>query len=351
MSDMYGAPIGQGAAEADMRQETKGALDAVEEMGRIAMQPAQQRRQEAAADMETIQAQQAKRMQQLGIDYQAAQQVAAKGGILTVDQAPSAQPSAADALMKMAQYGSDNGMDPVSLAPLWEKAAAIKQHEAAAASSGAQAKVQELTVQAKRNALRGSFAQAALEGGAANYAAIRAAAIEQTPPGEKSDIGRLPEDYNQAVPLLKAALSQSMSVKEKLEQQASESLDEARERRQEAASANDYAKVGVSKAREKLIKAQTDNEIKYGGPDAPGTKKAKGQLTQAQEATAAARDRKEFPMMPVDPKDVIVGKSYNLNGRRFTIVGKGPDGKPMLRPVQDAAPPKRQVAPTPDEDE
>jgi hypothetical protein len=334
-----------------MRQERQGFLSDAKAMGEIAMQPVQQRALEGQVETQDMALQQAQRMQQLGIDYAAAQKVAEQGGILTTDKAPSAQLSAADSLLKMAQFGADSGMDPVQLAPLWEKAATIKQHEAAAASSDAQAKVQELKAQAERNAQRGAFAQAALEGGAANYAMIRGQAIANMPAGEKSDLSRLPEDYAQAVPLLKAALSQSMSVKDKLELEASASLDEARERRQAAGAAKDFAAVGVAKAREALLKAQTDNEKKYGGPDAPGTKKATGQLTVAQEATLAAKDRKEFPGFPVEPALRFVGKTYNYNGQRVLVVAKAKDGTVTLRKIEGAAPPKRQVTPAPDEDE
>ncbi len=51
MADMFGAPVGIGAAEADQRQNVLGGLQAYETVGKIEQQPAQKALLEAHAKL------------------------------------------------------------------------------------------------------------------------------------------------------------------------------------------------------------------------------------------------------------------------------------------------------------
>jgi hypothetical protein len=331
MADMFGAPIGIGAAEQDMRQNVLGGLAATKMLGEIEAQPTHLRYLKAQTELEEAKVRDAQVMQNLATNFQASEAAAAKGEILTVANAPAKKKAPGQALIDMANLGMSKGVSPVLLTPLWEKGAAIAQHAAAAESSAAntaKTKVETVIKQAER---MGASAQAILDAGPKNYGNILAKIASTLSPEQSKALEMLPLDYNSAVPLLKAMVTSTMQVKDKLQLDLNKIKTDAQIARWNNANARGNAQLGVAKAQEKLITKKSELLEKYGGKNLQSTIDQKRAATRSKEAVTEKIDALEFPAAPLNPKDWEIGKSYTAADKsRFTIL-KDADGKAQIR--------------------
>ena len=332
MADMFGAPIGIGAAEQDMRQNVLGALQAQDMLGKIEMQPAQRRMTEAharlygaEADLKEAQARDQRTMQEIAQGVAAARQAATRGELLTVENQPTRPRSLAEPYVQMLAEAERRGVSPMVTEKIATQAAGILQKEAAAVNSAAQAQIHKIDMQAKAAERVGSLAQMGLAG-PQQYAQARMMMAQEGIPTQE-----LPEDFQQAVPMLQGLVDQSMKAKDKLDLSRKDLHEKAQEKLWKSSEARNYAAVKTATAREELVKERTSLLRKNGGATSPEAKAHKEELTAATKARREAAERKEFPQMPIDPAAIQLGKSYtDKQGRRITAVGKDSKGLPVF---------------------
>lgn len=306
MSAMFGAPIGIGAAEQDMRQAALGGLQAQKLLGEIAEQPDHARLTRAHAELYEGQAAKARAeasdAQKLAELSAAA---AAQGRIATVDDLdPKTPQSGADYLERLAGLAADKGVSPKATADLYTKAAGIRQKEAAALSAQATEQVRKLDAGAKRAERIGALATMALAG-PEQYAQARMLAAQEGLP-----IDKLPQSLDAARPLLQGLISSSMSAKDTMEAKRKEIHDTAQKARWDSANARDSASVKLAEKRGALIEERTKLIKKNGGSGSPEAQAASREMATTRRAIREAKVRKEFPPAPLDPSARQPGKTY-----------------------------------------
>jgi hypothetical protein len=306
MADMFGAPIGIGAAEQDMRQAALGGLQAQKLLGEIAEQPDHARLTRAQAELYEGQAAKARAeasdAQKLAELSAAA---AAQGRIATVDDLdPKTPHSGADYLERLAGLAADKGVSPKTTADLYTKAAGIRQKEAATLSAQATQQVRQLDAGLKRAERVGALATMALAG-PEQYAQARMIAAQEGLP-----IDKLPQSLDAARPLLQGLISSSMSAKDTMEAKRKELHDTAQKARWDSANARDSATVKLAEKRGELIEERTKLIKKNGGSGSPEAQAASREMAATRRAIREAKVRKEFPPAPLDPSARQPGKTY-----------------------------------------
>lgn len=306
MADMFGAPIGIGAAEQDMRQAALGGLQAQKLLGEIAEQPDRARLTRAHADLYSAQADKAREEASDArklVELSAA--AAAQGRIATVDDLdPKAPQSGADYLERLAGLAADKGVSPKTTADLYTKAAGIRQKEAATLSTQATEQVRKLDAGLKRAERLGALATMALQG-PEQYAQARMIAAQEGLP-----VDRLPQSLDAARPMLQGLITSSMSAKDTIEAQRKEIHDKAQKARWDSSNARDSAAVKLAEKRGMLIEERTKQIQKNGGSGSPEAKKAAEEMAATRRAIREAKVRKEFPPAPLDPSARQPGKTY-----------------------------------------
>lgn len=306
MADMFGAPIGIGAAEQDMRQVALGGLQAQKLLGEIAEQPDRARLVRAHAELYESQA--AKAREEANDARKLAElsaAAAARGQIATVDDLnPRVPRSGADYLEQLADLAVDRGVSPKTTADLYTKAAGIRQKEAATLSAQATQQVRQLDAGLKRAERLGALATMGLQG-PQQYAQMRMLAAQ-----EGLSVDHLPQDFNAARPLLQGVISSSMSAKDTIEAKRKEIHDAAQKARWNSSNARDSAAVKLAEKRGALIEERTKQIQKNGGSGSPEAKKAAEEMAATRRAIREAKVRKEFPPAPLDPSARQPGKTY-----------------------------------------
>lgn len=306
MADMFGAPIGIGAAEQDVRQAALGGLQAQKLLGEIAEQPDHARLTRAHAELYEGQAAKARAeasdAEKLAELSAAA---AAQGRIATVDDLDAEKPrSGADYLERLAGLAADNGVSPKTTADLYTKAATIRQKDAATLSAQATQQVRQLDAGLKRAERVGALATMALAG-PEQYAQARMIAAQEGLP-----IDKLPQSLDAARPLLQGLISSSMSAKDTMEAKRKEIHDTAQKARWNSANARDSASVKLAEKRGALIEERTKLIKKNGGSGSPEAQAASREMAATRRAIREAKVRKEFPPAPLDPSARQPGKTY-----------------------------------------
>ena len=191
MSDMFGAPIGIGAAERDQVALTRGALEAQETLGKIAAQP---------AALEHTQAQTRLLKGQAGVlEAEAGDQSWMAAQVRTPGAAPgqvgtpgaTAESQAASAMERFSTLPAkamEAGRPKLAL-ELMTKLGTMQQHEASARASDAAARVRDSNVRKETLKQIGGIANAALQMNDAELTeawpglAMRVAQMPGLPPG------------------------------------------------------------------------------------------------------------------------------------------------------------------------
>lgn len=344
MSDMFGAPIGIAAAETDQRQVVQGALLAQKTLGEIAAQPADLALKEAharlygaEADLKQAQVADQKTMQELAEGVAKARQAARQGVVLTADDLRGAKgepKSLAEPYEEMLALAADRGVSPLVTEKLAKDAATIRKNEATAASAQAEEKVRRITAQEKSLEMIGAGASALLEGGPANYARLKAGMIEQTPPGQPSLVGWLPMDYASAVPLLRAAVTQSMKAKDKLRNDREAAMQPVKKALYQAQTGKAVAGTQLANQRYNLAVQKFNNIKKYDGDESESAHEGRQSMNTRRDVLNYTVMNKEYPQASADPASWVDGKPYRI-GTTFFFARKGPDGKMGYEEIKD----------------
>lgn len=304
MSDMFGAPIGIGAAEQDIRQAALGQLQAQKLLGEIAEQPDHAKLVRAHVELYAAQAEKAraaaaeqKKLADLSTE------MAAQGRDATVNDLGEPL-SGADYLEQFAQLAANKGISPVTTASLYAKAAEIRQKEAATLSTQAREKVWQLDVAKKRAERIGALATLGLQG-PQQYDQMRMLAVQEGLP-----IDQLPQDFTAARPVLQGFVTSSMTAKDTIDTERRKIHEAAQEKRWQSANARDSASVKLAEKRGELITERTQLLRKNGGGTSAEAKEAAQEMAATRRAIREAKVRKEFPPAPLDPSARQPGRTY-----------------------------------------
>ena len=348
MGEMFGAPIGIGAAEQDMRQVALGGLQAQELLGKIEQQPAQQALAEAharlygsEADLKQVQVKQQQILQKLAEDSANANAAASQGEVYTADQARSAlgggPTSQAEPFERMLALATKQNINPLMTEELGKRAVAIRKDEAMTAYRNAQAAKQQIDAQHEQLAMASSQAQGLLAGGPQNYDKLRASIIAQTPPGQPSGVDLLPEGFEEAKPFLQQFVVQGMKAKEWLDTQREAAAETAKEALWRAQTGSAGAAAALSGQRLKLAKQEFDFRAKNDGERSPSAAQARESMNRRRDVLNLKELDAAYPQAPADPKLWAEGKKYRI-GDKFFVARKGSNGEVGGEPITDIPP-------------
>ena len=98
----------------------------------------------------------------------------------------------------------------------------------------------------------------------------------------------------------------------------------------------------MAKSRKALIDVQKNLLNKYGGENSQTTIDARKASTAAKEAVAQAKLDKQFPALPLDPKQLVVDQGYTVKDAagkaiRVVYIGKNAAGEPLYEKASDYA--------------
>ena len=347
MTELFGAPQGIMAREEGNRAAMLGGLGAQKLLGEIAAQPveldyrkslarlhgaeATAKEAESAAQLQLLKLQQDWVTKEQDAREQLVDAAASQGRTATVadlheGSAQSGGVSQADSLRRFADFAEQHGTPPMALAGLHDKIAGIAEKEAIGFYRNAQGQDIE---EKRKSALRqriGGIAQGASASPQAYAAAMMSPDRKLLPP-------ELTGDYATDAPILRAVAQQSMTADQQADNARQDRDQRSRELRRSAGSAASTAAVTRNQAQADIATERLRILKKYGGDSAEETLKAKRTANEAAQRAMDAKDAKAYPPIPLNPKDIAVGDSYSKDGKNYKVVGKGPDGKPVFRPV------------------
>ena len=297
MADMFGAPIGIGAAEDDMRKNVLGALNAGKILGEIEQQPAETRAKEAQARLYTAQA------------AEKEQEAAATKRMLELISGPSVQGEEGSPTSKLDAMGNAAlAAGKFTLgADLLGKASTMRSQAATAAT----AEVRQTLMETRTKKLK-----AEKVGGLAGAVTDQASWDRIRPQLEADGLSDLPPEFSAAAPILtqlnqaSMTAAQQLAAKEKsLDRTARAAHWQAQEKEWNARIARANAAITLSQERLAQLK-------KNGGPNAEATREAQKALTKLREAQRAAVEGKAQTQfnrgaVPSDPTKRQVGGVYN----------------------------------------
>jgi hypothetical protein len=239
MAELFGAPLGFLASDENARKNVMSGLQSAELLGKLGMQPAeleltkaQTAEKIAGAEnqraLATWHGAQALKALQEAADARAIQDLEekARAGHIAELEAKGIQPNvqntppgksflqptrASDYLVGLIEAAKKYGAPSRAMLPVLEKFATMRQHEAATESAQAQQIVHKLTADEKAmDALSG----VAIDGmrNPEAWKVARAGAVARGLPG----IDMIPENYQQASPILANLANASLSQKERL---------------------------------------------------------------------------------------------------------------------------------------
>lgn len=351
MADMFGAPIGQGAAETDIRQVAQGALLAQKALGEIGMQPAEKALKEAHAKLYEEEARQKEianqsQQQMLGLSAGFSKQEAQaaivgmgnQGKIATInDVGLNGQPPVNSPLARQQRwikYLEDQGAPEMMVAPLRKELAAETQHYAAAEHNIAQAAEQKAQAQKKGLERRAAWAMA-IQKDPTQYPRMLQEALNDPDPEVQKRAAALPTVYNPRV--INSIIYQGVEAAKQIDQEREERQAKARIALEGARTEAAKASTKLRGVRADIAAVDLDVAKKFRGPTAEATLQKKQQSVQADAAKADALDNKNFTGWPVDPKQFITpGKGYKApNGQRVIYVGRDKAGEPQFEPASE----------------
>ena len=350
MSENFGA---FGGLKVNQTSALKG-LEAQETLGKIAMQPAQQklaeshaRLYEASAEEKEESVRSQKRLAELI-------QGLPPGGSEGTQPTPT---DLANQMLRLSGLAAKSGLikDSTELAT---KASTILQHVASAAESDADAALQKMRRDDIILDMVGGLAQSGLESqtayDAARMAALNDPVLIDAMKKRGFDITKMPTDFNRAKPALQALVTQTMKAKDKLAQ-------DTRDRVAKAEIAKDGAAAQASIASAKAADANLERlnqiiaDVKKNDGDTTGgardlraeKKKAIKDKAEKDKLAEEARARKQasidaarFTPVPkeaiADPSKREVGRTYMTPKGPLTWTGQG--WKPLVEARLPAAP-------------
>lgn len=313
MSELYGAPSGILAAQANERAGLASGLNAFKLLGEIEKQPAEKRLAEAHARLYEGQASlaesQARDLAQMQALERDVAQARSQGVDLTVEDAArrSAQSklsSLSEPIEQLVAEGQRRGTPLRLMLPAIKEIVYLRGKEATMLSQEA-TRLEHLANVAKKDADRkGALATLGLKG-PQSYAQMRAMAAEEGLP-----INGLPESFEQAVPILQGIVASSLSVKEQADLTVKDAQLKATKARDVVTERKANAYIAAAIARKDLVVEKLNKLKKNDGGASPEVVELRRERTEASRAVREARERKEFPPAPLDPKARTPEQSY-----------------------------------------
>ena len=344
---MFGTPVGYITADQENRRDEAHWLDVQKTLGELAAQPDHQallRAQAGHLNAETnVLKSQASDQAQLANIAQLIAGKAERGEIATTDDLKDGVPKTpADYYERLFKLSVQNNMSPVVTEKLANTTALLRQRDAQVNAAQSTQQLNQIKIMKDRLEMRGSFAAAALQAGPGQWAQMRQAAVDRTPPGQPSELDSLPQDWYAAQPVLRAAVNEAVSGKDQLELMQKRILDAAHIKRWDSANAKDTAAVELAGKRGEFIDVKTGLLKKNGGSASAEAKAAQAEMANSRRAIREAKDRKEFPRAPLAPEDRELGQTYTAaNGAKFLWTKNPATGKGaavMLAPPSGTQP-------------
>ena len=371
MSDLFGAPSGIIASDQNIRQNVLSGLAATETLGKIGMQPIQANEMAARARLfgaEATEKETAARAQQSMLDLQAGfardeaerrargqlvEQGKAAGVDATVADIPQGglvNQSQAAPLERFAQYARDHGAPPMLLEKTDAAIAGIREKEAIAAYRTAQAGEIQFKQQTQKFTQLGNIA------GTASQSPQSYMAVLSNPQMRAMLPPNLTGNFATDKPILEAVMNASQDSIKRLNLEREMQDDRSKQARRSAASKKDDAIISRAQAQTDLVRQRLDNLKKNGGESSPSVVKAREDLERHRQEVDAAKIRKEFPPVPLDPKARSFVQTYTAaDGKTRFMWDKDPvTGQGVARRVtgptaaKGAAPAARPAAEEPD---
>jgi len=346
MSELFGAPNGIIASDANIRQNITAGLAAAKTLGEIEQQPVElelkraqvgntnalARYHGAEADKALAAIEKGKRWdafqrQAVEEDQAKARADAGKraqglGGLTVGDMRPGgfSAPAATvgTRLMSMAETLQRLGAPPEEVAKFAKEGSLVVQHEAAAEHSKSQVAGEQLKQRGDRSKQLATIANYALQGETQFRTALASAAGD---PILAPYLTRIPQNFNDARPLLAKLVAEGNTMHEKAMEAAADLT--ARSRASEAAAANKRAdaSVMVAGAKFKVLNELYERRVANDGHNTPEAREAAKELTESRRSLREARDAKAFTKIPLSSADVIIGTNYTLaNGQKAKAV-------------------------------
>lgn len=323
--EMFGAPAGIGAAEADLRQNVVGALQAQKVLGEIAMQPEEQRLK--AAHARAYEAEAGAKEQEMRQTQMVMQRMAALGQ----RQGEAADlPDPASKLDEIGNIMLESGAY-VKGAKMLSDASRVRAQTATAET--AVVRQQLMADRAKKIELEhvGSLAASAADQASWDY--VR-------PQLEEKGLQGLPADFNAARGLLQTISRGSMTAAQQLAAKAKDVENGQRQAHWTAQEREWNSRITRANAAVRLTNAKYDDFVKNGGANSAAAldlKKARAEAIRAR--TAAQQGKADFDvaknMPPTDPTKRQVGKAYT-NGKGQWATWNGKDFTPLSGPPRGA---------------
>lgn len=356
MAELYGAPVGILAAEANSRANILSNLNAQKTFGEIAMQPAKLEQEIAqtemfrahaglyrsqSATMETARTAEAEmlQLQQRFLQKERDKEELARGELIaateaqgrtaTINDLPfggSAQGKKPTSLERFAAFAEANGAPPLVLASVFKDISKVAEQTAVGDYRAAQARKTDEDAQQARFKQLGGIALAAADNPRSYASIMMDSAARKLLPKELSG------NYQTDAPVLRAIAQSSMTANEQIDNKRLQAEADSKALRRTAGIAASNANVAASKVNVDLATERLAQLKKNGGDLSEATIEAKRAVTDAREAKTRADAAKASPAMPLNPKDVQVGKSYTgAGGVVYDIVGKDASGNPIGR--------------------
>lgn len=367
MAELFGAPLGEIAAEQLTRQEYLGALQAQHALGEIEKQPAQRqliqaqaRKTSAEASTGELKVQQAQRAMRLEQDFQASRRlqagVAAQGRLADVTDLPPGvragtqtlseamrQTSLADPLREKYNWMRNNGGTTEDLADLAKEIAATEEKEAIAGYRNTQARQGQQKLQEGQAQQMGGMARSAAASSGA-YSQFYMALAGQNSPMAKWLTG----DYTTDKPRLEAYANSTETALQQSQEARAQAKLELEEKRAKASNAHAYAGAALAKARKEKIDLQVEAIKKAGGEGSPEMVALKETQTAAKMQQMEKERLVMHPALKLSSSTWVEGKTYTLADGSVGRVMKDP--KTGEWAVDVILPPLKRMTPrTPDE--
>jgi len=340
MSELFGAPSGDIAAQKLREDALKSNLDAQESLGRIALQPvevqlkqAQTRLAGAEAGAKELATGQAAQEMQLEQDFvkdpqrQAqmtfAEKLERQGKIATTDDLQDGRvptlPSEADYFEKFAAYARSRNAPPSMLTKITDKIATIREKEAIAAKDQAIAYQDEQKGKAEQAKRVSNVASAAAESPAAYMAIMGNPATSRLLP-----LKLLTGDYNADLPMLKAVAAAGQDSLTRMENLRKEADDVSKDKLRMAQKNKANADVVRQEEEFQWRKKDAEMKAKHEGPYAVGASEANQALEESRRVLSIKRHLEQYPAYPLDDKTLELGKAYTAPDGRVGVYSKNP---------------------------
>ena len=319
MDGLFGTPTGQIAREEQNRKNVLAEGEAWKTLGEIEAQPS--KRALEAAHTRLWNATAAKEEAETQGTTNLGQLLEIANKTLPQDMSPD------DRMVAVGEMALKSGLiKPAEKA--FETGFGMKLKKQQIATSAANEKLHGLDARRKQLQEAGSIAQFMAQS-PAQYAQGRAFLAAQG-----HDIADLPEDFDAAVPQLRAAAAASIAADKQieLERKRIEDADQAETRRVQRDL--DRRRADFTDIRAKVKKKEYEDSLKNNGPGSSSSDRRREEMNTASKERREAAVRKEFPPLPLDPAKVSYERGKNgymlPDGRLVYTVGKDAKGRPIF---------------------